>query len=239
MTEIIKPGHHRSELDELRIRLDQMTERITSRFKDRSRFPVNETIYIPDSVSIVGRRGRSLLEFALEGLESYHASLGRYDYSDQYPILGTNIPFPSVAREADKHLLPCINHNSNDNLIVFYKGLITKYCQRGDNPNTYGETAYIDSDLILMIHERINIGCYVADIKGRIDPSIYNITEDDKLVAKLKDRNREEILLQKVGNIAQVYKLNQNLAVDAFKWMIEKTIEVEVAYIHANDPSGY
>jgi chorismate mutase len=239
MSEIVKFEFQSGDLDGLRIRLDQMTERITSRLKDRSRFPTNETIYIPDSIPIVGRRGRSLLEFALEGLEFYHASLGRYDYSDQYPVLGTNLPSSSVIREADKNQLPRISLNSNDKLISFYKGLITKYCQSGDNPDTYGETAYIDADLIQMIHERINIGRYVADVKGQVDPSVFNIIDNDALVERLKDRNREEILLRKVGDIAQTYGLDQNLAMDAFKWIIAKTIEVEVAYIHANGSSGY
>lgn len=75
------------ELGELRVKLDQMTERIVSRFKDRSRFPLNEVVYKPDGVSVVGRSGISLLQFAVEGLETYHASLGRYDYPDQYPYI--------------------------------------------------------------------------------------------------------------------------------------------------------
>ena len=45
------------ELGELRVRLDQMTVRITSRLKDRLRFPENSIIYIPDGVPIVGRSG--------------------------------------------------------------------------------------------------------------------------------------------------------------------------------------
>ena len=72
------------DLGELRVRLDQMTERIVSRLKDRSRFPLNEVVYRIGGVAIAGRDGVSFLQFALEGLEAYHASLVRYAYPDQY-----------------------------------------------------------------------------------------------------------------------------------------------------------
>ena len=232
MIESERRGQGAGELGELRIKLDQMTERIISRFKDRSRFPVNEAIYVPDAVLIAGRSGISLLEFAIEGLESYHASFGRYDYSDQYPVLGVNLPKSSVVRTENKQPLLRLNINSNNNLVSFYQSLIAEYCEPGDNPDTYGETAYIDADLIEMLHERVNIGRYVAEVKGRTDPSIYEVKSDDELLlSKLKDRTREEAFLQRAGNIAQVYELNPSMVVDAFKWMIDKTLDIEIDYI--------
>lgn len=220
------------ELGELRIKLDQMTERIASRFKDRSRFPANTPIYIPDAVPIFGRTGISLLEFAIEGLESYHASLGRYNYSDQYPVLGVNLPKSSVKRSQSRQDLPRLDINSKDNLIPFYQGLVAKHCTPGDNPDTYGETAYVDADLIQMLHERVNIGRYVAEVKGNTDPSIYDVkADDDLLMSKLKDQTREDALLQRVSNTAQRYELSPDMLVDAFKWMIDKTLDIEIAYI--------
>ena len=220
------------ELGELRIKLDQMTERITSRFKDRSRFPVNSPIYQPDGVPIVGRSGISLLQFAIEGLESYHTSLGRYDDPDQYPVLGVNLPLSSVVRTEKRPSLPRININSNDALIPFYQDLVSKYCKPEDDPDSYGETAYVDADLIQMIHERVNIGRYVAEVKGKTDPSVYDVKSDNNLlISKLKDRTREEALLQKVSNTAQAYELSPDMVVDAFKWIIDKTLDIEIAYI--------
>lgn len=220
------------ELGELRIKLDQMTERISSRFKDRSRFPLNETVYQPGGVSIAGRPGISLLQFAIEGLESYHASLGRYDYTDQHPVLGLNLPISRVERTVKQTPLPQININISNSLISFYKDLMLKYCKPGDNPESYGETAYIDADLIQLIHERVNIGRFVADAKGRNDPTIYQLTSDDELLTKLKDRTREEALIERVRGSAETYQFDPNMAEEAFRWMIDRTIDIEIAYIH-------
>ena len=85
------------DLSEIRLRLDQMTERILGRLKDRSRFPQNPAVYLPDGVALAGRDGISFLEYALEGLEAFHATLGRYEYPDQYPLF-TAAPPASMAR---------------------------------------------------------------------------------------------------------------------------------------------
>jgi len=226
-----REGDGLGELGELRIKLDQMTERISSRFKDRSRFPLNEAIYQPGGIPIVGRPGISLLQFAIEGLESYHASLGRYDYTDQHPVLGLNLPKSSVERTVRQTPLPQITPNIGDSLISFYKDLMSKYCKPGDDPESYGETAYIDADLIQLIHERVNIGRFVAEVKGRIDPSIYWLTSENELRTKLEDKSREDALIERVRNAAQKYEFDPGMAEEAFRWMIEKTIDIEIAYI--------
>src|SRR5208283_1970635 len=87
------------QLSDLRIKLDQMTERIVSRLKDRSRFKLNKSIYLADAIAIAGRNGISFLEFALEGLEQYHATLGRYNYPDQHPLVSSHLPPTPVTRE--------------------------------------------------------------------------------------------------------------------------------------------
>lgn len=220
------------ELGELRVKLDQMTERIVSRFKDRSRFPLNEVVYKPDGVPIVGRSGISLLQFAIEGLETYHASLGRYDYPDQYPVLGLNLPATRVERIISRPPLPQLSINVSDDLLPFYQDLLSKHCSHGDDPNTYGETVYIDADLLQLIHERVNIGRYVAEVKANNDPTIFQSrTNYDVLLSKLKDRPREEALVSRAREVAQKYELNPELAEQAFRWMIDKTLDIEIAYV--------
>lgn len=232
MTEGERKSTGIGELGELRIKLDQMTERITSRFKDRSRFPVNGAIYVPDAIPIVGRSGISLLEFAIEGLESYHASLGRYADSDQHPVLGLNLPPSRVAQRENQSTLHKLNIDISNSLLPFYINLVSKHSKPGDNLHSYGETAYIDADLIQMINERVNIGRYVADVKGRSDPTVYDVKSDNNmLMSKLKDRPREEALISKVQNTAEAYGLNPDMVVDAFRWMIDKTLDIEIAYI--------
>jgi len=224
-------GSRPLELGELRIKLDQMTERISSRFKDRSRFPLNNAIYTPGGVHIADRPDISLLQFAIEGLETYHASLGRYEYTDQHPVLGLNLPMSKVERTIGLVRLPEISINVSSKLIPFYKDLMSKYCQGGENPESFGETAYIDADLIQLIHERVNIGRFVAEVKGRNDPSIYGLSTDEEILAKLRDREREEALIGKVRDSAQTYQYNPDMAEEAFRWMIDRTIDIEIAYI--------
>ena len=232
MTEARRGESGIGELAELRIRLDQMTERITGRFKDRSRFPINPAVYEIDGIPITDRSGISLLHFALEGLESYHASLGRYDYSDQFPVLGTELPTSRVIRTKIKPPLLQLNINSSEALIPFYQSLISRSCVPGDDPESYGETAYIDADLIQLIHERVNIGRYVAQVKAKNDPSILSVKSDRPLLlSRLKDSSREEALLEKVRITSDTYGLNSDMTADAFRWIIDKTLDIEIAYI--------
>lgn len=228
------------ELNDLRIKLDQMTGRITSRLKDRSRFTFNGEIYVPDGVPIVGHEGTSLVEFAIDGLESYHASLGRYDDSDQYPVFGHNLPTPSVVSApqesvSDGGVILSENLNSSNDLIPFYTDLVKKHTEPGDDPKHYGETAYVDADLIQMIHERINVGRHVADIKGRQDQTIFECESDEEIESKLRDKVREGLLLDKVSRIAEQYELDPEFALDAFRWIIERTVQLEVDYIHVQN----
>lgn len=224
------------DLGELRVRLDQMTERIVSRLKDRSRFPLNEAVYRVDAIPIVGRTGISFLQFSLEGLEAYHASLGRYDYPDQYPLLGHEPPASPVTRVVTQ---PDVSRRAIDvgeHLISFYLETLPRLCRGGDDPNTYGETVYVDADLIQLINERINVGRYVAEAKATSDPSIYAIRHDARQVeARLKDARREEALLASVGAIAERYELDPNVVQTIFQWIMEQTLRVEVEYLRGTD----
>ena len=219
------------ELGELRIKLDQMTERISSRFKDRSRFPLNEKVYVPGGVKIDGRPDISYFEFAIEGLERYHATLGRFEDKDQHPVIGLNLPMSSAERDVRQTELPEIQVNIKDNLISFYEELIKKHCTPGDDPLSYGETVYIDADLVELINERINIGRFVAEVKGRSDPSIYSLATDEEILNKLKDRVREEALIGKVRSTAETYQYSPDMAEESFRWMIDRTMDIEIAYI--------
>lgn len=226
-------------LGDARVKLDQMTERITSRLKDRSRFPQNSAVYEPDGVHIDGRMGISLLQFAIEGLETYQASLGRFEYADQFPVLNAQPSHSSVERTVPTSPLQRFDFSLADSLLPFYKSTMEKYCGQGNNPDTYGETAYLDADLIQMMNERINIGRYVAHVKGINDPSVYDVNGDrELLMPKLKDIPREEALIGKVRSTAERYELNPDMAEEVFRWMIERTIDVEVAYIKSLSPEN-
>jgi monofunctional chorismate mutase len=220
------------ELSEIRIRLDQMTERIISRLKDRSRFPRNPTVYVADGVPLRGRSGQSFLEFALEGLEAYHSSLGRYEYPDQYPLFSGDVPGSPAARTVSVSALPRMAISIKDDLLAFHRATIEKLCEPGDDPDTYGETVYVDADLLQLLNERINVGRYVADAKLAADPSLVALLgSEGELNARLTDSAREDALLARVREVAGRYELAPGVAEDTFRWIIQETLKVEVAYL--------
>ena len=222
------------DLGGLRVRLDQMTERIVSRLKDRSRFRLNEAVYSPGAVEIAGRAGISFLDFSLEGLEAYHASLGRFDYPDQHPVSGGTLPTTPVRRVAATPVVQQRTISIKDDLLTFYLGILPKLCPPGDDPEHYGETVYVDADLLLLLHERINVGRYVAEAKLRSDPSVAANRHDDALLAAaLRDERREAALIAAVRSTAERYELDPEVVEQIFRWIIEETLSVEIAYLTA------
>ena len=220
------------DLAEVRVRLDQMTERILSRLKDRSRFPKNPPVYHAGGVPVEGRSGISLLEFSLEGLETYHASLGRYSFPDQYPLFSTQPHTSGVRRTIAGTDEPRIEIPIKDHLLDFYTRTVDILCRDGEDPDSFGETAYIDADLIHLLHERINIGRHIAAAKVAANPQLDAIIADSAaLSAELRDAAREEILLQSVEAAARRYELDPGVARNVFRWIIDETLALEVSYL--------
>lgn len=220
-------------LEDLRIRLDQTSERIVSRMKDRSRMPLNPSVYVPDAVPIKGREGISFLQFAIEGMETYHASLGRYEYRDQHPILSRALPESAIARAETGTELAGVEIKLTDDMLTFYKGLLPDLCsKKGDEPKTYGETVYIDADLLELMHERINtIGRYVAHTKFTSNPKIVEPTNDNEIRQSLRDLKREDAVVERAKEMAGRYSLEPNVTERCFRWLIRETVEVEVVYL--------
>ncbi len=220
------------QLSELRIRLDQMTERIVSRLKDRSRFPLNSPVYQPGAVPVSGRTGISFLEFSLEGIEAYHASLGRYSYPGEYPIFSARLPEPQVARTVRMPTLPPFQIAIKDDLFAFYLGILPQLCQPGEDPDTYGETVYVDADLMELLHERINVGRYIAQAKLDADPTLRHLAQDvQALAARLRDPEREQALLGSAQAAAERYQVSPAMVERVFRWIMEETVVVEVSYV--------
>ncbi|MGK2965423.1 MAG: chorismate mutase [Tepidiformaceae bacterium] len=220
------------DLAEVRVRLDQMTGRIISRLKDRSRFPANPAVYRPDGVPIAGRSGISFLEFSLEGLENYHASLGRFAFPDQYPLLKKEHDASPAQRTIETDATPRIEISITGDLVPFYIRMVDELCAPGDDPGTFGETVYVDADLLNLIHERINIGRHIAAAKAGSNPELEAIIDDsDALSEALRDRAREAVLLSSVEATAVRYELDPVIARRVFEWIVDETLALEVWYL--------
>lgn len=221
------------DLNALRAKLDVMTDRIVIGLKERSDFKLNRRIYEKGAIPIVGRPEISFLDFGLESLEIFHAALGRYDYSDQFPFFSKNLPKSPVEREIPIISVKPVEISIKDELIGYYCEFLPKLGISGDDTVSYGETVSIDSNLLMLLHERINsVGRYVAQSKLENNPEIMsNINDTGKLKAILRNPGREDIVLSKAKNAAQKYGLDPEVINELFSWIISKTIDVEILYL--------
>jgi chorismate mutase len=225
-------------LQDLRTKINQMTERIVSRLKDRSRYVFNDTVYRRDAISIEGRTGVSFFEFALEQFEQYHASLGRYQFPDQHRLTRISLQSP-VQRWFPPSPVKPVEIELKDAVIAFYTRLLRDLCRAGDDPTTYGETVYCDADLIVLLHERINLGRLVAESKVQADPSFRTVVENREVLrARLRQPQREQEVLDHARTIALTYDLNPDVVERCFRWLIRKTLDVEIDYLQLAKEGG-
>lgn len=219
-------------LQYLRAKLDRLNEQIVSRIKDRSRFVINEAVYRPGAIPIRNQTNKSLMEWALEGMERYHTTLGRYELPDQLPLRNEVVTASPVQRRVDMPLLPVITPPPRDELFRFYTALLPEFCKPGDDPQNYGETAYADADVLVRINERIYLGAFVARSKVERVPDIIKLANDPTAIReKFRDRDREAIVLERAQQAAWRYMINPDVMDKVFRWMIEQTIDLEVRYV--------
>ena len=220
------------DLQDLRAKLDRLNEQIVSRIKDRSRFPVNDAVYIPGAISIRDQPTMSLMAWALIGMERYHASLGRYELPDQIPLRTEVITESPVRRKIDMPLLPAITPPPREELFRFYTSIVPDFCRPGDDPQNYGETAYADADVLVRLNERIFLGGFVAKSKLEQDPGIVELAADPVAIReKFRDRAREEVVIERAQQAAWRYQVSPDVIKRVFRWMIEQTIDVEVRFL--------
>ncbi len=226
--------HNIVPLEVLRSRLTKLTSRIIFKLEDRSGFPLNPPVYQPGAIPLSDGSNLSFLEYAIKGLEEYHGVLGRWESSDQHPLIISAKP-TTIARPAVVGLptLPNVDINVKDKLLPFYTGtVLPQLCDHKDNTDTYGETAYIDADALELLNERINLGRYVAASKVEQDPKIWSIVSNtEALINVLRDSEREKVVISGALEIASRHGLDASLTVSLFRWVIDTTMDVEVAYL--------
>lgn len=225
--------------------LTKLTDRILIRLHDRSAFALNQAVYQVDGVRIAERPGMSLLEYALEGMESYHASLGRFVFPDQYAMFRYSVPSTQVSRNPKGPFLPRVEINLKDRLMAFYRTeVLPRICASdADEADSYGETVYVDADLLELLHERIGKGRMVAAIKVVANPDIWEVAHDRTALSEaLKDPAREEMVIADAIEAGTVrYQLDPDTVNHLFRWIIDQTLDLEVEYLQRllADPGQY
>ena len=218
-------------LPDVRRKLDRLNKQIIGRLADRSRFLLSAAIYHPNAIPIDGPH-TTFLDHALRGLERYHATLGRYSYPDQNPLHNDMVLPSPVRRVVLMESLPAVDYPIQQKVIEHYVALLPDVCPSGDDPQNYGETAYVDADCIVLMHERINMGRYVAHIKAEQTPGILDDVPDPaRLRENLMDRQREQEVITAAQAVAERQDLDPNIIARAFRWMIDETLNVEVRFL--------
>lgn len=222
------------DLDPVRSRITKLTSRIIFKLEDRSGFPLNPPVYEPGALPLSDGSNLSFLEYAVKGLEEYHGSLGRWDFPEEYPLMISVKPTAITHRTVDGTLvLPNVDINLKNKLLSFYIGtLLPRLCEPKDDPSTYGETVYIDADVVELLNERMNLGRYVAVSKVNNDSFLWNlVSEPEKLDEALRDRNREKVVIDAAMQTASRLGLDVALTADLARWIIDTTTDLEVKYL--------
>lgn len=216
----------------MRRKLDRLNDQIIGRLQDRSRFLLNTAIYRPDGIHIEGKEGVRFLDHALAGLETYHTTLGRFRFPDQYPLHPEAVTEAPVKWSFDMPAIPAVNLSIQDHVIDFYVKLLPAICESGDDTTTYGEAAYVDADIVVLIHERINMGRYVAYFKFMQDPTVLNLlAQPEQLRAALTVKKREDEVIAAAMRSAEQRGLDIHIIAKMFRWMIDETLDLEVEYL--------
>ncbi len=220
------------DLSDIRRRIDRLSDQIVGRLKDRSYFPLNPPVYIVGGIEIAGARDQTFLTHSLAGLERYHAALGRYSYPDQHPLLDDVLPDAPVRREVATLAIPQSHLRLWDALLPYYQTLLPQICPPGDDVQSYGETVYVDADLLVRLHERIIIGRYVAHSKAERQPEILALLHRPAdLRDALIDVAREAAVLAKAADLARKYELSPAAVQGLFRWVMDQTLTLEVRYL--------
>jgi chorismate mutase len=102
----------------------------------------------------------------------------------------------------------------------------------GDDTTTYGEAAYVDADIVVLMHERINMGRYVAYFKFMQDPTVLNLlAQPEQLRAALTVKKREDEVIAAAVRSAEQRGLDMHVIAKMFRWMIDETLDLEVEYL--------
>ena len=215
----------------LRPGLDLLANEIVIALKKRSRLPHNPEIYEPGLVRAAPHA--TLLGHVLGRVERLHAELGRYAFASQEPFTDVSEVASVVLRAPPPSPVAPMRSGAGTKVMSFYLGWVPRGCRAGSDPNTYGETVTADVDALLCMLERVNLGKFVAESKLReLGDRLRDAGDDPGAIrALLVHEDREAQVHALARRLAAQYEFDADQALEIFRWMIEATIDIEVAYV--------
>ncbi|MDD4871363.1 MAG: hypothetical protein PHR77_12460 [Kiritimatiellae bacterium] len=216
-------------IDNLRLKLDQMSERIVSGLKDRSRYVISNGVFSEEFSN-----GMSWFRYRLFREQSLDAEFGRYEFEDQHPLLFSKeqLAMPKRTRPHNDLGIAHVPVDNGDSILTLYRQTITKICESGEDHDNYGEIAKLDVSNVLTLYERIcGFAAKVAEYKIEKEPRTLHF-DPDFLRSYLTDTEREKQVISYALKLAQKAQLpHPELMSDFFRTIINRTMDVEVEYI--------
>jgi chorismate mutase len=217
------------DINELRVRIDQLNEKIISNLKTRSNYPVNIKVFEEEFSD-----GLSWFKYRLKKEQDLDSEFGRFMYYDQQPfIFKKNDLEESKINEPEHKGTKPIDIDLSEKIIKLYKNTIENICESKEDVRCFGETTKQDVENILTLNERTaGIGEQVAAFKTNENPELKNISDFEELRNKLRNVKREEEVINSMINIARKYEIENISSIEKFaKELIEITLDAEVHFI--------
>ncbi len=221
---------HAIDITSLRMKLDQINEKLMAGLRTRSKYAINMQPFIEDFAE-----QKSWFLYRLKKEQDIDAEFGRFLYRDQSPFIfkkselaASKIPLPVI-----EFGVPQIKIDMSHKIIDLYKEMLYEICGPGEDRATYGETVKLDVENILTLNERIvGIGEQVAGYKMQSVPEILTLKDSEKIRAKLVNYDREKEVIEKTIRLAEKDGLaNIEQMKDFIQKIIDLTTEVEIQRI--------
>ena len=220
------------DLSRVRADLESLEDTIILSLFLRSKFKLNNAVYVPGAISIPNFHG-SFFDFLFKGTEQLHALAGRYVDLEEHPFYG-NPPSPIISRKKEDIGVMTVT-NFNDEIKRIYFEALPKICLPGDD-NKYGNAVLADISCLQSISKRVHMGEQVAEAKFQEEEQSYTrlveLGDDVGLIKKLTNTAVEERILTRVKIKGERYGVDPEIIVEFYKdKIIPLTKDVEVGYL--------
>jgi len=226
------------ELSDLRLRLDQLNEKIISGLKSRSKYTCNFKTF-----EEIFSNNKSWILYRLKKEQDIDSEFGRFHYHDQTPFYYSKdqLAKSKIKRKVNSNGVEPIKIDLSKEIIELYKKVLNELCLSGDNEDCYGETTKLDVENILEINERIiGLGEQVAYYKINTYPSLLDLSSKSEIKLKLLAPERENEVIEKSILLAQKYDISNTGAIREFtKKVIELTTTAEIEFILKAQKNGF
>ncbi|MFA6268344.1 MAG: hypothetical protein WCW13_04355 [archaeon] len=220
------------DINDLRVKLDQMNEQIISGLKTRSRFPLNIGTFKQNFAD-----GKTWFSYRLKKEQDIDSEFGRFLYPDQSPIIYSKeeLAKPRINRTITSEGIEQVQIDIHKEIINMYHEILEKLCEKKEDIANYGETTKQDVENIILYNERIvGIGEQVAGYKMQNNPELLKLKDPEEIRKKLINPKREQEVIDKMIAITKKYELDHVEEIKKFaQKIINLTTEVEVKRILA------